>query len=138
MDALDWIDELRRRRWTWHYLPSRKAPQLIAAVLRWPECADVVILSGDSDRFPALAYRAPLDNGHQDPFAPPVIVWSYAAKPAWAIRAVLTIAPPGSPTAPTTLLPTPVNIAEFAQQFRTVRHQVIRPPVQPPRLAKGA
>ena len=38
------LEELRRRNWVLHLFGGREAPEIYAAVFRWPTCADVIIL----------------------------------------------------------------------------------------------
>src|SRR5205823_10006131 len=48
------LEELRRRKWVLHLFGGREAPEMYAAVKRWPTCADVIILR---DEHRASAYR---------------------------------------------------------------------------------
>ncbi|SFW90686.1 hypothetical protein [Amycolatopsis australiensis] len=90
------LEELRRRKWVLHLFGGREAPELYAAVHEWPTCADVIILR---DEHRASAYRVPTFPG-TDVFAPRVVTWQYHATPVWTLRAVLTLAEPGTPGAP--------------------------------------
>ncbi|MEU5263659.1 hypothetical protein [Amycolatopsis sp. NPDC021455] len=90
------LEELRRRKWVLHLFGGREAPEIYAAVHRWPTCADVIILR---DEHRASAYRVPTFPG-TDVFSPRVVTWQYHATPVWTLRAVLTLAEPGTPGAP--------------------------------------
>jgi hypothetical protein len=117
-----WLDELRRQRWTMVYLPNREDPQVVTAVLRWPDCVDVVALFSDAD---ALAFRAPADP-RDDPFRPTSTTWVYAGVPVWTIRAALALPEPGTPGEPRfEQAPPPLvrGLAELAG-----RNRVVRPP----------
>lgn len=92
------MKEVKRRGFTMHYFGRNpREPELMAAVYRWPNGhADVVILRGKTD---ATAFRsdcAPND----DPFKPRIIHYLYNDTATWAMRAILTIGAPGTPTAP--------------------------------------
>lgn len=99
-----WLDELRRRSWSLYFFGrDRIRPELIAAVWRWPYCADVVILRAESD---ATAFRTP--TGHDvDVFAAQWVNWIYAGCAVWTLRAALTLPEPGSPAAPMQIMTTP-------------------------------
>ena len=90
------LEELRRRKWVLHLFGGREAPEIYAAVHRWPTCADVIILR---DEHRASAYRVPTFPG-MDVFSPGVVTWQYHATPVWTLRAVLTLAEPGTRGAP--------------------------------------
>ncbi|WIY06888.1 hypothetical protein QRX60_24655 [Amycolatopsis mongoliensis] len=90
------LEELRRRKWVLHLFGGREAPEIYAAVHTWPTCADVIILR---DEHRASAYRVPTFPG-TDVFSPRVVTWQYHATPVWTLRAVLTLAEPGTPGAP--------------------------------------
>src|SRR2546423_2308710 len=80
---------------------DRHGPDVLAAVRDYGGIADVVILF-DEDR--AFAYRTPSGPG-VDIFGPEKVFWSYASSSIWTLRALLTLAPPGHPDAPTELTP---------------------------------
>jgi hypothetical protein len=90
------LEELRRRKWVLHLFGGREEPDVYAAVHRWPTCADVIVLR---DEHRASAFRVPLFPG-TDVFSPKVVTWQYHATPVWTLRAVLTLAEPGTPGAP--------------------------------------
>ncbi len=85
---------------------DRHGPDVLAAVHDFGGCADVVILF-DDDR--ACAYRTPTVPGI-DLFAPTHVSWSYASSPVWTLRALLTLAPPGHPDAPSELHDAPPGL----------------------------
>jgi hypothetical protein len=118
----EWLDELRRRRWTHHYFPNREAPKVHASLYRWDHVVDVVALFTDAD---ALAYRAPMSPDH-DPFRPPIVTWVFAGEPIWAIRAVLALPEPGADGEPSHAQPAPPLCATLAEL--ATRNRVIRPP----------
>lgn len=101
-----WLDELRRRDWSLYFFGrDRIRPELIAAAWHWPYCADVVILRAEND---ATAFRTPTPNGRDmDVLGPEWVNWIYAGSAVWTLRAVLTLAEPGSPTAPLHLMTAP-------------------------------
>lgn len=96
-EADRWLEELRHRRWTLHFYPDRRTPELIGEVFEWKanKCADVVILRGHDN---AVAYRMPMHD-KADVFAPEWVTWWWAQDDhpnaaAWTLRAVLSLAPP--------------------------------------------
>ncbi|CRK59362.1 hypothetical protein [Alloactinosynnema sp. L-07] len=93
-----WLHELRRRNWSLYFFGRDRArPELIAAVWHWPYCADVVILRSEGD---AIAFRTPTPNGRDmDVLDPEWVNWVYRHTAVWTLRAVLTLADPGSPNA---------------------------------------
>ncbi|MEV6879803.1 hypothetical protein [Amycolatopsis sp. NPDC051128] len=95
-DLEELLDGLRHRKWVLQLFGGREAPEVYAAVHQWPTCADVIILR---DEHRASAYRAPAFPG-TDVFSPRVVTWQYHATPVWTLRAVLTLAEPGTPGAP--------------------------------------
>jgi hypothetical protein len=99
-----WLAELRLRCWTLH-LGGRdsRRPEWIAAHYAWENCADVVILRGESS---ATAFRAPADH-ETDVLAPDWVTWVYSHNAVWTLRAVLTIARPGSTNEPVHLMTAP-------------------------------
>jgi hypothetical protein len=117
----DALDELRRRKsWTMHLFgPDKKRPVLIAAVRQWPECADVLLLESEDK---ATAYRTPRAPG-VDPLTPSVVTWVYSAPALWTLRAVLTIAPPDHPDAPSSPIPAPpaCRVSPELHKPRTIR-----------------
>jgi hypothetical protein len=123
MESLDvdlLLAELRHRRWVLHFFGAdRGHPDVIAAVFRWPECADVVVLRGEDD---AIAYRMPVPPG-VDVFAPKHVNWVYAAPAAWTLKAMLSLEPPGTPHAPRGLVAAPpgCGIPPGLRGVRTIR-----------------
>jgi hypothetical protein len=100
-DELDVLMEtIGRAGYVFHaFQVDRHGPDVLAAVHDFGGCADVVILV-DADR--ACAYR--IRTGPAvDLFAPTHVYWSYAAGPVWTLRALVTLAPPGHPDAPSGL-----------------------------------
>lgn len=123
----EWLAELVRRRWTFHYAPNRESPEAIAAVFRWrgAAVADVIVLLCEGY---AWGYRVVLASPDADPFQPELLVYSCEDTPVRTIREVLTIPPPGDPAMPTALAVVTEAERELAAKF-TGRRQVIRPPV---------
>jgi hypothetical protein len=120
----DALEELRRRKWTMHFFgKDKRNPELIAAVWAWPGCADVLLLKSEDK---ATAYRTPTGSG-VDPLVPSAVLWVYSAPALWTLRAVLTIEPPGTPHAPSQLMPAPAACG-VPQEFH--RPRTIRPPMQ--------
>jgi hypothetical protein len=123
MESLDvdqLLAELRRRRWVLHFFGAdREAPEVIAAVLRWQRCADVVVLRGEDD---AVAYRTPTAP-RLDVFAPELVYWVYAAPATWTLKAVLSLEPPDSPNAPDELVAAPAgcSVPPEVRGSRTIR-----------------
>lgn len=95
-------------------------PDLVAAVFQWPTSADVLLLRGEDD---ASAYRVPTFPD-TDVFAPMLVSWQYHAAAVWALRAVLTIEPPGHPQAPSGVL-RPEPLCSVPMEIR--RPVTIRP-----------
>lgn len=121
----EWLVELVRRRWTFHYVPDRKAPEAIAAVFRWRGLglADVVVLIHAGY---AWGYRVVLATPDADPFRPEVLVHSCEDTPIRVIREVLTIPPPDHPAMPVVLAAATEGERALAAKF-TGRRCVIRP-----------
>jgi hypothetical protein len=95
VDAL--LEEAGKRGFLWHrFRDNLHGPEVLAGVLEWPTCADVVVLGDDRD---SHAYRAPLPVG--DFFAPLVIHWWYGHDEdvgmVWVLRALLTLPRPDQP-----------------------------------------
>ncbi|WP_130344751.1 hypothetical protein [Herbihabitans rhizosphaerae] len=89
-----WIDELRRRRWSFYYFPNRHAPEIVAAVWLWHECADVILLYREDKM---VAFRTP-DVG--DPLCPEWVTAFYGTDDqtttVWVIRWALGLPEPGT------------------------------------------
>jgi len=96
---------------------DRHGPEGLAAVRDLGGCVDVMILF-DEDR--ACAYRAPRAPG-VDPFAPSQVYWSYASSSVWTLRALLTLAAPGHPEAPTELTAAPTGLGVPTEWRERVR-----------------
>ena len=97
LNVNDLLSEFRRRNWTLHLFGPRGAPDVYATTFQWQTCADVFVLRGEHHAF---AYRVLTVPG-TDVFRPQTVTWDYfSEEPAWTLRAVLTIPPPGAPGAP--------------------------------------
>jgi hypothetical protein len=118
----EWLDELRRRRWTHHYFPNRTAPVVHASLYHWGRIVDVVAIFDSST---ALAYRAPVQRDG-DPFNPLQVTWVFAGEPIWAIRGALALPEPGAPGEPLLAQPPPPLCAGLAELAG--RNRVVRPP----------
>lgn len=118
-DELDVLMEtIGKRGFLFHaFRGDRHGPELFAAVRDFGGCADVVILV-DEDH--ACAYRTPT-GPDIDPFNPSQIYWSYAASPIWTLRALLTLAPPGHPDAPSGITDVPSGLGIPATDRLPVR-----------------
>jgi hypothetical protein len=119
----EWLDELRRRRWTFTYFPRRDQPMMVTAIF-WHRVpvVDVVALFRADDT--ALAYRAPVPADQEDPFAAPHVTWVFAGEPVWAVRGVLALPAPGARGEPFYLQPAPPlcrAVADLATRARVVR-----------------
>jgi hypothetical protein len=119
----EWLDELRRRRWTHHYFPDRQAPKAHVSLLAWN--GGVVDVVAIFDSVTALAYRAPIPQG-SDPFDPLHVTWVFAGEPIWAIRGALALPEPGAVGEPVYLQPPPPLVHGLVELAR--RNRVIRPP----------
>ena len=122
----EWLAELVRRRWTFHYVPNRESPEAIAAVFRWRDVtlADVIVLIHEGY---AWGYRVVLLAPGADPLRPEVLVYSCEDTAIRTIREVLTIPPPGHPAIPA--LPAATTPEERALAAKFIGRQcVIRPP----------
>jgi hypothetical protein len=82
--------------------------------------ADVLLIF---DEQYACAHRVPVAAG-VDVFAPLRVFWWYASSPVWTVRAVLTLAAPGHPGAPSTLTATPPGYGLPAEGRMPVRIRV--------------
>lgn len=90
------LGELRLRRWTLHVFGASDAPDLYVASFSWKFRADVFILRSEKS---ATAFRVAIFPG-TDILAPRMVEWQYHGLPDWALRAVLSLAEPGKPGAP--------------------------------------
>ncbi|PSL56575.1 hypothetical protein B0I31_103328 [Saccharothrix carnea] len=122
----EWLAELVRRRWVFHFVPNRTSPEAIAAVFRWrcASLADVIVLLYEGY---AWGYRVVLPSPEADPFTPEWLVYSCEDTPVRTIREVLTIPPPGDPEMPTTSAAATEAERVLAAKFGG-RRQVIRLP----------
>jgi hypothetical protein len=113
VDELDvLLTEVGRRGFLLHaFRTDLHGPEIVAFVHGYGGVADVLILF-DEQR--ACAHRVPTGPGI-DMFAPHRVHWSYAHTPVWTVRALLTVAPPGHPDAPATLIDTPPGYGLPAQ-----------------------
>ena len=101
------VDEAGKRGFLWHlFRVDRNGPEVLAGVLRWPSCTDVVVLIDDRQ---SHAYRVPTTGAAVDVFAPGWVHWFYGMSEevgmAWVLRALLTLPAPGEPDS----LPAPVR-----------------------------
>lgn len=127
LELRDLLSELRRRQWTLIRWGDADAPSLLAAMFKWPTCADVLILRNEHH---ATVYRVPTfdDAGV---FNPTVVSYQYHSSPLWALRAILALPAPGEPGAPMGIetpkypecfiperLPRPVLIRPLSQYSR--------------------
>lgn len=102
LDAL--IDQLGKSGFLLHaFQVDRYGPDILAVVFGYGGCADVMILW---DEHRACAYRVPIGPA-VDLFNPSRVYWHYGTDPVWTLRALLTLAPPGHPDAPTALTDAP-------------------------------
>jgi hypothetical protein len=92
---------------------DRHGPDVLAAVRDFGGVVDVVIMF-DEQR--ACAYRTPSGPG-VDVFGPRHVFWSYASSAVWTLRALLTLAAPGQPDAPSELNPAPFALG-VPQEWR--------------------
>lgn len=101
IDAL--LAKLSRSMWALWVFGPKHGPDIVAAVRRWPTCADVVILRGETGGNDATAFRTPAMLG-TDPFMPELVSWQYHSSAVWTLRAVLALPAPGHPEAPIAVL----------------------------------
>jgi hypothetical protein len=106
------VDEAGRRGFLWHlFRVDRHGPEVLAGVLRWPDCADVVVLIDDRT---SHAYRVPTRESGVDVFAPTWVHWFYGLSAdvgmAWVLRALLTLPDPGAPGGLPAPVPAPAGI----------------------------
>ena len=67
------LTELRLRGWTLYVFGPKEAPKLVAAVLPWIGCTDVLIIRSEEH---AAAYRVAAQSS-LDVFKPSVVAWQY-------------------------------------------------------------
>lgn len=98
---------------------DRRAPTALVASYEWPDCVDIVTIR-DFERITTA--RVP-KQGKVDVFAPEVVVWAYEGAAEWALRALLNLAHPQHPDAPTTSYPAPpaLRIPRHEQRPTTIR-----------------
>ena len=120
LDAL--IEEAGRRGYLWHqFRPDRHGPEVLAGVLRWGSCADVVVLT---DERSTHAYRTPTEQG-DDVFAPMRVHWWYGRNDSavgcngvsmvWILRALLTLPTPDERLPP--LVSAPAGTGVSGERF---------------------
>jgi hypothetical protein len=107
IDAL--VDEAGRRGYLWHlFRVDSHGPEVLAGVLRWPTCADVMVLIDDHA---SHAYRTPAAD---DVFAPKWVHWFYGLSAevgmVWVLRALLTLPRPDEPDGLPPLVRAPAGI----------------------------
>lgn len=101
------IDQLGRRHYLFQaFRTNRDGPEVLSAVRNSGGVADVLIMFSE-DR--AVAYRVPIGS-KVDVYAPRRVLWWYSHTAVWTLRALLTLAPPGHPDAPDTLLSSPPGL----------------------------
>jgi hypothetical protein len=120
IDAL--IDTVRRRGYLWHqFRVDRHGPAVLAGVLRWPTCADVLILIDDHE---SHAYRTPTGDPGADVFAPEWVHWFYGLSAevgmAWVLRALLTFPRPVEPGGLPSLVRAPAGLGVPGDRFPVV------------------
>lgn len=106
------VEEAGRRGYLWHlFRVDRHGPEVLAGVLRWPQCTDVVVLMDDET---SHAYRVPAGDSGVDVFAPTWVHWFYGLSAEvgmeWVLRALLTLPRPDEPDGLPTLVPAPPGI----------------------------
>lgn len=84
---------LRQQHWTLIRWGDESAPELLAAVRKWPTCSDVFILRSENS---ASAYRSP----PWTVFGPPLVLFQVHSTPEKALRAVLNLPSPEDDMAP--------------------------------------
>jgi len=110
IDAL--INEAGKRGFLWHmFRVDRHGPEVLAGVLRWPTCADVVVLIDDQQ---SHAYRTPTAANDVEVFAPTHVHWLYGLSAdvgmTWVLRALLTLPQPDEPGGLAALVRAPASI----------------------------
>lgn len=98
---------------------DRRAPTALIASYEWPHYVDLVTIR-DFERITTA--RVP-KQGKVDVFAPEVVVWAYEGPAEHALRALLNLAHPQHPDAPTASYPAPPSlcIPRHEQRPTTIR-----------------
>jgi hypothetical protein len=106
------------------YCCGRKsAPHALVAAYEWDRYACVDLLTV-RDFARVITARVP-KHGSVDIFAPEVVIWAYEGPPQQALRALLALAHPAHPDAPTVEYPAPAGLhVPRAEQ----RPMTIKPP----------
>lgn len=116
LDAL--LGEIGRRGYLlYSFRTDLHGPEILAAVYDYGGTADVVVLFAADH---AVAYRTPTGPG-LDVFAPERVYWMYGGSPIWTLRALLTLAPPADPHAPTALVEAPPGLRRPTAERLPVR-----------------
>ena len=84
------------------------APCALVASYQWDDYVDLVTIRC-FERVTTARVPAPR-HGRVDVFAPEVVVWAYEGPPQWALRALLDLAHPQHPHAPTNTYPAPASL----------------------------
>jgi hypothetical protein len=102
LDAL--IEKAGKLGFLWHqFRVDQHGPDVLAGVFQWRDCADVVVLVGETA---SHAYRTPI-GPTVDVFAPPCVYWWYGGKLVWVLRALLTLPEPDETGLALPLVPAP-------------------------------
>jgi ferric iron reductase protein FhuF len=82
VDGIDvLINEAGKRGFRWHlFRVDENGPEVLAGVLQWPSCADVVVLIDDHK---SHAYRVRTVDPDVEVFAPVWVHWFYGLALRW-------------------------------------------------------
>lgn len=103
-EAHNLLDQIGKRRYLiYRYRLDRHGPEITAAILRWSDYADVLVLRSDRR---ADAWRLPRE-GAVDELDPPQVVWWCGGGPVRVVGDLLQLPDPGQPLAPRYVMPLP-------------------------------
>ncbi|RZS30394.1 hypothetical protein EV193_11792 [Herbihabitans rhizosphaerae] len=117
------LDELRRRRWTFHYFGRRNDDlDAIAAVRRRGDWVTVIVLRAEDRAFAYLTFAPP----EVDPLAADHIAWHYIGSAVWTLRAALCLS---ADLQPSTVYSRPpdLTLTELDRRPLSIRPPLVEP-----------
>ncbi|MGH3940913.1 MAG: hypothetical protein ACRDTG_20200 [Pseudonocardiaceae bacterium] len=98
---------------------DRRAPAALIASYEWPQYVDLVTIQD----FERITTARVAKQGKVDVFAPELVVWAYEGTAEHALRALLNLAHPEHPDAPTASYPAPSSLCvpRHEQRPTTIR-----------------
>ena len=108
-----------------HCCGPKTAPRALVASYEWDHSYVDLLTIQDFTR--VITARVPTSGLPVDIFAPEIVVWAYEGPPQHALRALLNLAHPNHPDAPTTPYPAPASLQIPRAQQRPMSIQLPAP-----------